>query len=539
MNLKKSGLFKKIIIILIVLILFNIAVPKRVNAVSLGGILFKPISAIILTILTAANCTLSLFLHGASVGIGGIQDAVDHIDDDVWSNAFFVGPDTIFSGKLAALDANIFRDTLNTDSNILLDSTSVLGSAKKGIAATYTNLRNICAIVMLAGLLFTGIRILISSNLPNKRAEWLKYLQDWLIGMALLIFSHVIMVMVFYISDTLVNALSQAMVGSGSNMAADLQKECWGMWDLTPQVVSLVCLGYMIYLTMVFAVAYFKRLLWNCVLIVIAPVVSIMYAFGNGTKSIYSQWLREYITNVLVQPFHMIVYYILFSVPLNAIIPSQEGFHYTNNIFVLIYALGCISFIRPAEKYIRELFGMNKGIVSMASFDSGKQTLNAVTDAIKDVVKKITMAVAVVATGGLAAGAVGAAGATGTAGAAGTATATKAGARAGATLTTGTEVGAAGGLSEPGVTETMTDAALDAGVAEPKESLNPEEQATSEASDELQQINAENVVLNAGNVNMDDESEENKTDESSKAEEEKNNPENDLELTSGEDKRRQ
>ena len=44
---------------------------------------------------------------------------------------------------------------------------------------------------------------------------------------------------------------------------------------------------------------------------------SSMYAFGQQTKPIYSKWIREYITTVLVQPFHMIVYSILISLPLN------------------------------------------------------------------------------------------------------------------------------------------------------------------------------------------------------------------------------
>lgn len=134
-------------------------------------------------------------------------------------------------------------------------------------------------------------------------------------------------------------------------------------------------LAYMIYLTIIFAISYFKRLMWICILIVIAPIVSIMYAFGNQTKQIYSKWLREYIMMVLIQPFHIIVYYTLVSVPLNML--GAGTFEYTAmDTFTEIYALAAISMIKPAERYIMSLFGFNQGLAKMASADEGKKTFN-------------------------------------------------------------------------------------------------------------------------------------------------------------------
>jgi len=76
------------------------------------------------------------------------------------------------------------------------------------------------------------------------------------------------------------------------------------------------------------------------------------------------------------------VYYILVSIPLN-MSNSTGGFSLSgSNFFEIIYCLVAISFIRPAEKYIRDLFGMGQGIAGMASFDSGKKTIDA---AIKSV----------------------------------------------------------------------------------------------------------------------------------------------------------
>lgn len=261
-----------------------------------------------------------------------------------------------------------------------------MGAVKKGIAETYVVVRNICAILMLAGLIFTGIRVLVSANIPNKRAEWMKYLQDWLIGIVLLIFSHIIMILIFYVSDTIVEGLRESMFGSGSNLNWELVKRISKSWEAADLIVCIAMLGYMIYLTVIFTIAYFKRLLWVCVLIVIAPIVSIMYAFGNQTKQIYSKWLREYIMTVFVQPFHMIVYYTLYSVPLNMVEGNSGWFSdYNNtNVFTIIYALGAITFIRPAENYVKKLFGMDHGLANMASYDSGKQTYDTVRNVGKD-----------------------------------------------------------------------------------------------------------------------------------------------------------
>ena len=105
------------------------------------------------------------------------------------------------NGDIKSFNANIFDYADGGDKDILTNVT-------KAVAKFYVILRNICAIIMLAGLIFTGIRILLSSNIPTKKTQYLMLLQDWLIGMALLIFSHIIMILVFEMSDALVEALS-------------------------------------------------------------------------------------------------------------------------------------------------------------------------------------------------------------------------------------------------------------------------------------------------------------------------------------------
>lgn len=558
MKFIKSSVFKKIVIMLIVIILFNALIPPEVKAWDLAGILMKPLSSLILVVMVSIDATLGVFLTAADMVMNGVGDLIaglcsgnDSISingETILADKILVGPDTIFSGQVGILNANIFEANVNTTG--IIQNSNVMGSIKKGLAETYVVLRNVCAIIMLAGLIFTGIRILVSSNIPTKRTQWLMILQDWLIGMVLLVFSHIIMIGIFYVSDTLVNALRSSMVGSNSNLNWELVKECFASFDSAQQVVCLVMLGYLIYLTVIFAISYFKRLMWVCVLIVIAPIVSIMYAFGNQTKQIYSKWIREFMMTVLVQPFHMIIYYTLFSVPLN--MTGSTGFTLGTNFFTLIYALGAISFIRPAEKYVRELFGMHQGIANMASYDSGKQTFDAIKNAIEDVIKKVVMVAGIALTGGAAAAIAPAMGAA--AGAGGAAAAEGAGATAALGAGEGTAGGALEGMNLLGTPESSL---IDAGLSGPTDpvldqyssegfgqntngeyfnpwtdeydasydphkdlSYNPDYDSeleksiddnsigdmdsTNEATEKLkgEQINAANVTITAGNVNM-------------------------------------
>lgn len=404
MKFLKSNLAQKLIIILIALLIFNIAIPPEVKAWDIAGILMKPITSLIVSMLISVDVTIGFFLTGLSAAVDTVGAMVEVFTEDDGAalgrlnsaqKKIFIGPDTIFSGEVLMLNANIFKNVAMEDRNDMLAALSdatqpgyhIVVKVRQSIANIYYTLRNICGYIMLAGLIFTGIRILVSANVPTKRGQYLNLLQDWLIGMIILIFSHIIMIGIFYVSDTLTDALALSTMGVGS-LNLTLAKQCLSSWDSAEQIIYMVMLGYLIYLTVIFAIAYFKRFLWVCILIVFAPVVSIMYAFGQQTKQIYSRWFREYIMTVFVQPFHMIVYWVLVSIPLD-VVNSTGNFKGLGGLglFEIIYALVAMSFIRPAEAYMRQLFGMHQGLANMASYDSGKQTFDAVADAVRKMVQ--------------------------------------------------------------------------------------------------------------------------------------------------------
>jgi len=88
---------------------------------------------------------------------------------------------------------------------------------------------------------------------------------------------------------------------------------------------------------------------------------------------------------VLTQPFHMLVYYVLIMIPMGITKTDGLAFGSGSNIISLIYALVAISFIRPAEKQLRELFGMGGGISGAGSYDSGVAPFKAAAKAAMQV----------------------------------------------------------------------------------------------------------------------------------------------------------
>lgn len=410
MKIMKSNFIKKIIIILVIIMLLNTLLPDPVNAGLFstimdyaGGILWKPFFSMVGSILSTLDIIISLILHTGetigdveinSVSLSSVEDI--YAFEDSMLEELLVGPETIFSGKLSMTNANIFRGGM----------TGTMATVREAVARIYYLLRNICGFIMLGGLIFTGIRILLSSNIPTKKTQYLILLQDWLIGMVLLVLSHVLMTGIFYISDAITTALNTSLTTFGGfNFQLVKGLSFFGSYKMSTQLVYAILLGYLIWMTVVFAISYFKRFLWVCVLVVFAPVFAVMYSFGQQTKQIYSKWMREFCLTVFIQPFHMLVYSVLVGIPIGLV-----GDWTKSSFFDLFYALMAISMIRPAEKYMRQLFGMDRGIANMASYDSGKQDITNAFKAAAQVVKTGAKVATIVSTGGAAAGLMGAGG---------------------------------------------------------------------------------------------------------------------------------
>lgn len=127
--------------------------------------------------------------------------------------------------------------------------------------------------------------------------------------------------------------------------------------DLTEDNQLLRQLGYvvlflvLVFYTIAFLVVYIRRLIMLAFLTMIAPLVAMTYPLdkmNDGNAQAFNMWIKEYVFNLLIQPFHLILYTML--------VGSAIDFAHKN----MIYAIVAIGFIFQAEKILRKFFGFDK-----------------------------------------------------------------------------------------------------------------------------------------------------------------------------------
>lgn len=287
-------------------------------------------------------------------------------------------PAEIFAGNVPALNANFF---VENDANQPGTDKSIVSILKPTISAWYIGLRNIAIVGLLSVLLYIGIRIVISSS-AGEKAKYKQFFFDWVISLCLIFFLHYIMAFTMVMVDTITDVLggqasedgvikqcnvvftdpypvidkdTKTMRGSPIEGAA-FSTNFTGVARLKAQYDdNLLAFGYTIlYLaltvyTVYFTFIYLKRLLMLSFFTIIAPLVALSYPLDKMKDSkaqAFNFWLKEYIFYAMLQPLHMLLYTVFVSSALN--IASKN----------MIYAIVALAFIVPAEKIVKQMFGI-------------------------------------------------------------------------------------------------------------------------------------------------------------------------------------
>lgn len=267
------------------------------------------------------------------------------------------------------------------------------------ISKWYVSIRNIALVVMMIVLLYIGIRMLLST-LASDKAKYRQMIQDWLVGLMLLFLMHYIMAFAVTIVENLTDIVGSSMENQSyyavipiskdaakaeqfkngieeaglSNtfidenkkqttkdkaaailyptdllgyLRIDIQLTGWG----AEYIGKAICYVVLVFMTLFFVFTYLKRVLYMAFLTLIAPVVAVTYPIdkiNDGGAQGFSKWFREYIFNLLIQPMHLLLYYILIT----------SAFELASKN--LIYSIVAIGFMIPAEKLLRNLFGFEK-----------------------------------------------------------------------------------------------------------------------------------------------------------------------------------
>ncbi len=316
--------------------------------------------------------------------------------DTFYLPVFGLSPQEIFSNEVPILDVNFFKPntyTAQDGSGTPVESSAAI--LQENIAKWYVALRNFAIVGLLSVLVYIGIRILFSSA-AGEKAKYKERLMDWLVAMFLLFMMHYIMYFAITLTEAITDALKENLkdvvvnVGdlsnykqegdiatiisnntlSSGNEYGDAGDTLWltnfmGQSRIQLQMINenssgdtkLMQFGYtviyfvFIIYTVVFLFQYLKRVVYMAFLTMIAPVVALTYPIdkmNDGKAQAFDMWLKEYIFNLLLQPFHLLLYTVL--------IGSAMDFAAENTI----YAIVAIGFLIPAEKLLRRFFGFEK-----------------------------------------------------------------------------------------------------------------------------------------------------------------------------------
>lgn len=284
-------------------------------------------------------------------------------------------PAEIFAGNVSALDANFFKTEGDHNQELGGSEKSIVEQLRDTVATWYVALRNIAIVGLLSALLYIGIRIVISSSAGDK-AKYKQFFVDWVVALCLIFFLHYIMAFTMTMSETVTDVLSGDRTNQGrikevnirltetdgtttfkdsgtdvcfssnftsvARMKADYQG---GTLKIGYSILYIALTVYTVY----FAFVYLKRLLMLAFFTMIAPLVALTYPLDkirDGKAQAFNYWFKEYMFYALLQPMHMLLYTVFVSSALSVA---------ANN---LLYAIVALAFIVPAEKIVKQMFGI-------------------------------------------------------------------------------------------------------------------------------------------------------------------------------------
>lgn len=227
------------------------------------------------------------------------------------------------------------------------NSGDTFDNLRKNVAAWYYGLRNLSIVILLLILLYVGIRMVIST-VASEEAKYKKMFKDWVVSLLMVFVMHYIMVFTIEVNKVLVSILYTRMdmdTTTWGSYMGQLLSDCFH-WSFTVGTGSMVVYGIMIGVTFVYLFMYVKRMLTVGFLIIISPLITVTYAVDkmrDGKSQALDTWLKEFVFNILIQPFHCIIYLVFVSTAINIMRTAQSM---ASSILAVIMVL----FMNQAEK---------------------------------------------------------------------------------------------------------------------------------------------------------------------------------------------
>lgn len=273
-----------------------------------------------------------------------------------------ITPEDILFNKLAITDINFFNiSSFGTGSNQKsLSSNNPIKLLKQNIANWYMTLRTTALIILSAILIYIGIRMVISTSAENK-SNYKKMFMNWVVSLAMVFLLHYLIILVINVNNALVEIIyssTGSMNASNSSWFGNYMTRLIAGSFYLPSAVyswsSAIVYLCIVALTFVFLIMYIKRMIVIAFLILISPLITITYSIdkvGDGQAQAFSNWLKEFMQNVLIQPFHCLIYVAFVSITMNLL-------KTTNSLASAVLTILTMFFILQSESIIKKIFNI-------------------------------------------------------------------------------------------------------------------------------------------------------------------------------------
>lgn len=251
---------------------------------------------------------------------------------------------------------------------------STAAELQKVVSKWYKALRMVSLVALLSVLVYVGIRIIISST-GQEKAKYKKMIGDWVAAICILFILNYIMAFTMDIINKIIEVFTSSGLidGQGADLLMteirnNINSQQYSGWTtFTYLILYLVLVIYSI----IFTIHYLKRVVYLAFFTMIAPLIAVTYPIDrikDGQAQAFGTWIKEYTFNAAIPVIHIIIY--------SALVGSAADLAKSNPL----YAVVCISFLIPAEKFFRKLFGFEKATTSgqLGAATGGALIMNAI-----------------------------------------------------------------------------------------------------------------------------------------------------------------
>ena len=278
------------------------------------------------------------------VGAGVANMAGEITGEDI---GLTLSPDDVIFNKIHLTSIDFF--------DMSLSDTNIVKQIRQQIALWYYIMRTIAISILLGILIFVGIRMAITT-IASEKAIYKKALFDWATSLALVFLLHYIIRAVLWLNTSLVEIFKNIAADMDlDNILSVLRSLAFDI-DFTAGWGAVIVYAVITVQSLMFLISYIKRMLVIAFLIIISPLITITYSIdkmGDQKAQALNTWLKEFMFNVLIQPFHCILYLAFVSIAVKAL-------NVKASIGALILACLCIKFVWDGEKIVRKIFGFEQ-----------------------------------------------------------------------------------------------------------------------------------------------------------------------------------